>query len=27
LVGGGEAAGSYKEFEIKAKSFTTVSFR
>jgi branched-chain amino acid transport system substrate-binding protein len=27
LVGGGEAAGSYKEFEIKAKAFTTVSFR
>ena len=27
LVGGGEASGSYKEFEIKAKAFTTVSFR
>ena len=27
LVGGGEASGSYKEFEIKGKAFTTVSFR
>jgi branched-chain amino acid transport system substrate-binding protein len=27
LVGGGEASGSYKEFEIKAKAFTTVRFR
>ena len=27
LVGGGEASGSYKEFEIKGKSFATVRFR
>jgi branched-chain amino acid transport system substrate-binding protein len=27
LVGGGEASGSYKEFEIKGKAFTTVRFR
>jgi len=27
LVGGGEASGSYKEFEINDKSFTTVRFR
>ena len=27
LVGGGEASGSYKEFEVKGKAFTTVRFR
>jgi branched-chain amino acid transport system substrate-binding protein len=27
LVGPGEASGSYKEFEIKGKAFTTVRFR
>jgi branched-chain amino acid transport system substrate-binding protein len=27
LVGGGEASGSYREFEIKGKAFTTVRFR
>ena len=27
LVGPGEASGSYKEFEVKGKSFTTVRFR
>jgi branched-chain amino acid transport system substrate-binding protein len=27
LVGGGEAAGSYKEFEVKGKSFATIRFR
>jgi branched-chain amino acid transport system substrate-binding protein len=26
LVGGGEASGSYKEFEVKGKAFTTVRF-
>ncbi len=27
LVGGGEDSGSYKEFEVKGKAFTTVRFR
>ncbi len=27
LVGGGEAAGSYKEFEVKGKAFATIRFR
>ena len=27
LVGSGEASGSYKEFEVKGKAFTTVRFR
>jgi len=27
LVGPGEASGSYKEFEVKDKAFTTVRFR
>ena len=27
LTGVGEASGSYKEFEIKGKAFTTVRFR
>ncbi|MDP7621606.1 MAG: branched-chain amino acid ABC transporter substrate-binding protein, partial [SAR324 cluster bacterium] len=27
LVGGGEASGSYREFEVKGKAFTTVRFR
>mgnify|MGYP000285052339 FL=1 len=27
LVGPGEASGSYKEFEVKGKAFTTVRFR
>ena len=27
LVGGGEASGSYKEFEIRGKSFVTIRFR
>jgi branched-chain amino acid transport system substrate-binding protein len=26
LVGGGEASGSYQEFEVKGKAFTTVRF-
>jgi len=27
LIGGGEASGSYQEFEVKGKSFSTVRFR
>ena len=27
LIGGGEASGSYKEYEVKGKAFTTVRFR
>jgi branched-chain amino acid transport system substrate-binding protein len=27
LVGGGEASGSYQEFEVKGKSFSTVRYR
>ena len=27
LIGGGEASGSYQEFEVKGKSYSTVSFR